>query len=96
MTESTDSPGGDDVVARCHLDTGGDAPAIQLVGLVADLEDADPMDLDPLYSQIDDLLDALFDSPPAAAADAELEFNYEEYRITLRQNGAATIRRSSS
>lgn len=95
MTESTDS-GGDDVVARCRLDTGGDAPAIQLVGLVADLEDADPMELDPLYSQIDDLLNALFDSPPAAAADAELEFTYEEYRIRLDQNGTAIVRRASA
>lgn len=92
MSEWNDSR--DDVVARCELDPAADAPAIELVGLVADLEEADPMELPPLYERIDDLIDALFSSPPATAAGAELEFSYEGYRIRLQQNGTATVRQA--
>ena len=95
MTESIDS-GDDDVVARRTLDTSEDAPAIELVEFVADLEGADAMELDPIYDRTDDLVEDLFSTPPLSDADAELAFTYEGYRIHVRQNGTVTVRREGT
>ncbi|ADB61548.1 hypothetical protein Htur_2673 [Haloterrigena turkmenica DSM 5511] len=85
-------PFDDDVVTRRTLDTSRDAPAIGLVEIVADVEGTDAMELAPIYDRADDLVADLFESPPEADADAELEFSYQGYRITVRQDGTVVIR----
>lgn len=91
MPGSTDSSD-DDVVTRRALDTSRDTPAIGLVEIVADVDGTDAMELTPIYDRADDLVADLFESPPEADADAELEFSYQGYRITVRQDGTVVIR----
>ena len=93
MTESIDPPDDDDIVARRELETTRDAPAVQLVELVAELEETDAMSLAPIYDRADDLVADLFTSPPEPEADVELEFSYHGYRIHVQQDGTVTVRR---
>ncbi|MDQ2049425.1 HalOD1 output domain-containing protein [Natronolimnohabitans sp. A-GB9] len=83
------------VVARRDLDTTRETPTIELVEVVADLEETDPTALSPLYEQIDDMVAGLFSSPPSGTADAKLEFSYHGYRIHIQQNGTATFLQAS-
>lgn len=95
MTEWTD-PAADDVATSCEFDTTKEAATIRLVETVADLEDVEPTELRPLYDCIDDLLADLFSAPPSTNAAAELEFTYQGYRIRVRQDGVARVRRLSA
>jgi hypothetical protein len=63
----------------------------RLLRLIADLEGCEMTDLPPLYNRIDDLLTDIFDSPPPAEAQAELEFSYYGYRITIDQAGEVSL-----
>ncbi|WP_306052378.1 HalOD1 output domain-containing protein [Natronococcus wangiae] len=85
---TTDS---DDVIIRRTLDTDQDAPASQIVELVADLEGREPTDLPPIYYNVDELIADLFSSPPRAEAEASLEFTYEGYQFRVKQNGVTTV-----
>lgn len=91
MTEWIDPPD-DDVVASLDLDTTQESPEIRLVEIVADLESVPETELDPIYNSIDDVVDALFSSPPSGTADAELEFTYQGYRIHVEQDGTTVFR----
>lgn len=88
-----DGDGGDVVTRR--LETDRDAPATQIVEVVADLEDADPTELPSIYRCVDDLIADLFSSPPPADADAAVTFTYQRYRIYVRQDGEARFLRPS-
>ncbi|TYL39179.1 hypothetical protein CV102_07785 [Natronococcus pandeyae] len=81
----------DDVITRQRINTEQDAPAAQVVELVADLEGREPTELPPIYYSVDELLADLFSSPPKAEADASLEFTYEGYQIRVQQNGVTTV-----
>ena len=63
----------------------------RLLRHVADLEGCELTDLPPLYNRIDDLLNDIFDSPPPSEAQAELEFSYYGYRITIDQTGDLSL-----
>ena len=71
------------------LDTDAEQPVEQIAEIVADLEEQSMKDLTPLYSQLDHVLDQLFSDPPAEEADVVISFTYENYRITVEQNGHA-------
>lgn len=73
------------------LDTDGDNPAIQIVELVAEIEDRDMLDLANMYDCADGILDHLFSDPPASEAQMQVMFSYEGYRITIEQNGAVKL-----
>ena len=83
------------VLTRRELDTTQDAPATQIVEVVADLEDCSVLDLSPIYDCLDGMIADLFSSPPPADAEAELEFTYQGYRIHVSQDGTTTVRRAS-
>lgn len=93
MTKPIDSTDADDVAAQRTLDTTRESPAIQLVEVVADLERSAVAELPPIYNCIDHMIADLFSSPPPSAADAELEFTYQGYRIHVQQDGTAAFRR---
>ena len=64
-------------------------PNLKVIETVSDLEDCDPTDCSPLYSTIDDVIADIYEDPPSPDAGVEITFTYEEYRITLRQDGTA-------
>ncbi|ELY57818.1 HalOD1 output domain-containing protein [Natronococcus jeotgali] len=84
----------EDVITRRTLETDEETPAAQIPALVAALEDREPTDLSPVYYSVNELLSALFSSPPRATADATVEFTYEGYRFRVRQDGTATVARA--
>lgn len=71
------------------LDTGVEEPVEQVAETIAELEGESVDDMTPLYNHIDHILDRLFSNPPADEAEITIEFTYEEYRITVEQNGHA-------
>lgn len=63
-------------------------PSDAVVRAVADLADADLVDLPPLYEAVDpDALDALFRGRPAGC----VAFDYAGYTVTLRENAEVTV-----
>ncbi len=64
-------------------------PNRAVVMTISELEEVEPTDLPPLYPTIDDLLENLFEDPPAADAQAQITFTYAEYRVTMHQDGKA-------
>lgn len=97
MSETIDSPHSDrHIVAKRVLDTDQDAPATQIVEVVAELENTNLTDLSPIYNCIDDLVTDLFSSPPPEEADANITFTYRGYRIHVQQDGTTTFLQSPS
>ena len=60
---------------------------------VAELEDVETEELTPLYGCIDHVLEHIFSDPPVPAAEAEVTFSAEGYRITVEQDGSAVFRK---
>jgi hypothetical protein len=81
----------DDVITERTLDTDREAPGVQIARLVADLENCEPTELQPVYYRLNDLLSKLFSCPPSADADASLAFTYEGYRFHIRQDGLTRV-----
>ncbi|ELY68553.1 HalOD1 output domain-containing protein [Natrinema versiforme] len=60
--------------------TATDQLSMAVIDLVAQAENADPVELDPLYDAIDpDLLDSL----PGSAGFTTLEFSYQGYTVAV-------------
>lgn len=76
-------------VIHRQLDPSDPTPETDVVTVIAELEGADPADLSPLYSTIDDVISDVFSEPPAPEAQVQLTFTYEDYRITIHQDGSA-------
>ena len=66
-------------------------PATQVVEAVAEIEGTDQTELTPIWSCVDSVLANLFSNPPSPEAQMEIDVSYEEYRITVGQNGTATF-----
>lgn len=77
-----------DIVHR-ELETEREEPAVQVAEIVADLKDTDARELSSIWSCIDHALDNVFSDPPAPEMQIEIPFNYEGFRITVEQDGAA-------
>lgn len=86
MADQTDTE-----VIRRKLDTEGETPTVQIVEIVADLEQTNQSELPPMYNCIDGVLKNLFSDPPAPEAQMTIEFSYKTYRITVEQGGTATF-----
>jgi hypothetical protein len=81
----------DDVITERTLDTERNEPGVQIARLVADLENREPTELQPVYYSLDELLTTFFPCPPTADANASLVFTYEGYRFYVRQDGVTTV-----
>ena len=70
-------------------------PSAMVIGLIADLEGADPVELSPpLYSAIDpDALDALFrfSEDDAPQTSGYVYFEYHDYEIRVQSDGEIAI-----
>ncbi|MFC6767338.1 HalOD1 output domain-containing protein [Natrinema soli] len=95
MTQLTDATADGGVIRR-QLDTNQEDPAAQLVEVIADIDDVEPMELAPIYYRIDGLITGLFSSPSPLEANAHVAFSYEGYRIRVHQDGTVTVRELAS
>ena len=76
-------------VIHRQFDPDDASPELDVVEVVANLEEGDQTDLSPLYSTIDDAISEIFSDPPAPEAQVNVTFTYEGYRITIHQDGSA-------
>ena len=76
-----------------HYDPGGDAaPSVALITAVADLADADPLELPPLYETIDpDTIDEFVGSDELPDVAGTVAFTYEGYEVTVHASGLFEI-----
>jgi hypothetical protein len=79
----------DEEIVHEQLDTSRPEPVCQIATAVADLEGTSPDELTPAYEQIDHVLDHIFSNPPVPEAQVQITFTYENYRITVEQDGQA-------
>lgn len=82
--ESTDL---DSRIEHRQVDPHPEEGGIDMVELIADLEDKGPTELDSLYERVDNMLSELFSNPPSPEAQVELSFTYSGYRINVDQAG---------
>lgn len=79
-----------------HLDrieTDQEAAHYDLLEVIAQLEECEPDELPPLYERVDDLLEQLFGPTPEQKAQAQVEFTYYDYRVTIDQAGNVMLRK---
>jgi hypothetical protein len=76
-------------IVHRDLDTDRGEPALQIVEIVAELEEKEERTLQSVWGCIDHVIDHLFSDPPSPDAQAQITFSYEGYRITVEQNGQA-------
>ncbi|WP_232687479.1 HalOD1 output domain-containing protein [Halobacterium zhouii] len=89
MTEARDEE-----VFHHELETSRNEPSVQIAEIVASHEDTNEESLTPVYNQIDHVISHIFSDPPDPSAEVEVTFSYEQYRITVEQNGEATFVRT--
>lgn len=93
MSKKRSEHGDDAEMAATHweFDVDREDPEIDMAEVIAELEGQDSTDLPPIYNTIDHLIESLFSEPPAADAQAVIQFSYEGYRVNLNQDGHATF-----
>lgn len=74
-----------------EFDVDDENPELDVVAVIAELEERDTTDMPALYDTIDDIIERLFSEPPSAEAQIRIEFTYGGYRIVLNQDGHATF-----
>lgn len=82
-------PDGNREVVYRQLDTARENPEAELSEHVAALKGVDSAELQPVWDRIDGLLANVFSNPPTAAAQVQVSFSYEGYRITVEHDGRA-------
>lgn len=95
MAENKDVPQQpEETVTHTEFTTTDDGdPQVTVAKVVAELEEKQTSELTPVYDAIDHFVSNLFSDPPPATAQAQIEFTYEGYRITIHQDGMATFRK---
>lgn len=94
MDDSTPSEGDGDAprrIRRRRIGPDTDEPHFALLEVIAELEGCAVEDLPPLYDCVDHLLEDLFSTPPPADADARVEFTYDDYRVSVDQDGTLAL-----
>ena len=91
MAERTDSPSDHQGTIRRTISTDPRDAELELLEIVAELENTEIERLPSLYTRVDHFVEALFDDPPAEEAQMEIAFSYAGYRISLDQSGEATL-----
>jgi hypothetical protein len=65
------------------------APSVQVVNAIADAQDVDPLDLEPLWGRLDlDAIDDLFANSTGAV---RVEWTTEDVRLTVEPDGRVEI-----
>lgn len=89
MTDSSDSSD-NDVIYR-KLDADAESPGIEVAKAVADIDGKEVTELTTMHDCVDGVLDNLFSHPPSPEAQMRVTFNYEDYRVGVKQDGSVTL-----
>ena len=77
---------------RTQFDQEKTPASIAVIATLADMMDADPVELDSLYSTVaPDSLDALLRVRPGTDGDIHVTFTHEDHTITVSSYGTVTI-----
>jgi hypothetical protein len=79
----------DENIIRRDLETDEREPASAISEVIAEIEGEDPTDLPAIWACTDGMLANMFSDPPKPAAQMQIEFSYQDYRITVHQDGTA-------
>lgn len=82
-------PDNDEELVHRELRTDQDNPSAEIAEIVAELKGTEMEQLPTAYEVLNDILSHLFQNPPASEAQAQITFSYDEFRITVEQNGEA-------
>jgi len=84
----------EDGVFRASYDESNDRTSMAVLAVIAAAERSDPLDLPPLHSATDvDALDRLFRS---TADGASVSFHYDEFDVTVFDDGTIEVERDYS
>jgi len=83
-------------IVRRQLAPEDGSPGIQIAEVIAEIDDREMTEMSTMYDCVDGVLDEFFSDPPSADAQLMIEFSYEEYRITVCQDGALELVRPGS
>lgn len=89
-SERSGPPGDGDPLHRT-IEPDPERAGMELVDLIARLEDTAHDELPPLYNCIDNMVGRLYEDPPPADAAVELAFRYAGYWIKLDQAGNVVL-----
>jgi len=82
----------DSATVRTRFDQEKTPASMAVIATLADVMDADPVELDPLYSTVDpDALDELVRVRAVTPGDIRVTFTHEGHTITVHSYGVATI-----
>jgi hypothetical protein len=77
---------------RTQFDQENTSPSMAVIATLADVTDADPVELEPLHSTVDpDALDALVRVRHATDGDVHVTVTHEGHEITVSSYGVVTI-----
>lgn len=82
----------DSATVRTQLDQEKTPASMAVIATLAEVMDADPVELDPLHSTVDpDALDALVRVHTGTDGDIQVTFTHEDHAITVYSYGVVTI-----
>ena len=91
MAERTDTSSDQLSTVRRTISTDPMDAELELLEIIAKLENTKIDRLPSLYTRVDHFVEALFEDPPAKEAQMEITFSYAGYRISLNQTGEVTL-----
>ena len=78
--------------ARAQFDHETTAPSTVVIATLAELLDADPIELDPLYNSVDpDALDAFVRGRKGTEGDISVSFRHESHAVSVYSYGVVSI-----
>ncbi len=91
-SESPDGEPADRTVHHVEVEIDEDEPEVPFVETLAAVKGVDQTELDPLQGNLDGLVKDVLLSPPPEENQAQIEFTYEGFRVTLFHDGHAVLR----
>lgn len=91
MPTDEPEPSSDGQTHHHQIDPSGGEVNTSLLELVASKEGCRMDELPPFWTRVDSLVEDLFSDPPSKDAQAQVEFTYTGYRITVDQSGSVTL-----
>lgn len=92
MEKNTEKAAEGRTVHHVQIEIDPEEPEVPFVETLADIKGVDQSDLDPLHSNLDNLIGGVLLSPPPEENQAEISFTYEGFRVTLYHDGHAVLR----